>query len=621
MKITDNILPKAFEPYRNEHIWVCFGDGKKPLNVRTLGGTCEKWNGAGTYDEAVSRIGDASPKFGTVMGVGFFFQKVGLIGVDLDHCVNDGIVEPDAEEIVKLLDSYTEISVSGTGLHIICKADSNVTGLLGERVSLQNGKREIYNNNRFFTITGNVYHGYSDINERTSVIPEFIQKYIEPYRTTKAKKERKTEIKKNSASAADDGLTPEARAIKSHDWEFFRKKLKCKPQRFDNADSFFRFLYCGVNLAEFLGVPEGENFSCFFHRPDVHPSANVYRDPKRGGKWFYHCATCEMDWGIKFVVEALGNFGSEVDSIEFLKNALNISITETTWTRKQLQTLDGIEDKLLKTNDESFDTICKTANAKLKVNGKLLFLAIISHAKKSLYPRKYFKDESVVFKMSLSMLQSVSGREKTSRDRINQWVAAFIRLGMISRLNDDSIPKPLLYAEQRKAGKNRKHCNFYRLYPWVINRLLFIQWNAEEFDRLGYKVSKMRYQTVMRAEGQEVADRLFTQPTRESKEKGLKIKTMNETANNRAEYRENRLHDVLGNVLRDHGYVTVDLLRTEYKNMYGYSISEQRVNELLPGYVNMYGLIRTRANAIIKQRYGIKGSPRSCPIVYVLPEG
>ena len=40
--------------------------------------------------------------------------------IDIDECVKDGVLSPLADEIVKTIDSYTELSPSGTGIHIIC---------------------------------------------------------------------------------------------------------------------------------------------------------------------------------------------------------------------------------------------------------------------------------------------------------------------------------------------------------------------------------------------------------------------------------------------------------------------------------------------------------------------
>ena len=53
-------------------------------------------------------------------GIGYLMTGAhGVVGVDLDHCVVDGVVAPWAAEIIAKLDSYTEFSPSGTGLHVL----------------------------------------------------------------------------------------------------------------------------------------------------------------------------------------------------------------------------------------------------------------------------------------------------------------------------------------------------------------------------------------------------------------------------------------------------------------------------------------------------------------------
>ena len=57
-------------------------------------------------------------------GIGFVFTSDDrYTGIDLDKCRNPktGEISPKAVEIVRLLNSYTEISPSGCGLHIILK--------------------------------------------------------------------------------------------------------------------------------------------------------------------------------------------------------------------------------------------------------------------------------------------------------------------------------------------------------------------------------------------------------------------------------------------------------------------------------------------------------------------
>src|SRR5215204_1527510 len=83
-------------------------------------------------------------------GIGFVFTaEDDLCGVDLDKCLDPetGELEGWAQEIIGELDSYTEISPSGTGVYIL---------LRGELPSGRNrkGRFEAYDRSRYFTVTG-----------------------------------------------------------------------------------------------------------------------------------------------------------------------------------------------------------------------------------------------------------------------------------------------------------------------------------------------------------------------------------------------------------------------------------------------------------------------------------
>src|SRR5699024_10880968 len=55
--------------------------------------------------------------------VGFFISENDPYTViDLDDCIIDDVITNEAKTIVDTLDSFTEISQSGTGLHIFVKA-------------------------------------------------------------------------------------------------------------------------------------------------------------------------------------------------------------------------------------------------------------------------------------------------------------------------------------------------------------------------------------------------------------------------------------------------------------------------------------------------------------------
>jgi hypothetical protein len=96
-----------------------------------------------------------------VDGIGFQLGPP-YVGIDLDKCRNaeTGVIEPWAEEIIEKLNSYTEISPSGTGIHIWVKGALPKSGR-------RKGRTEMYASGRYFTVTGRHLEGTPDrINER-----------------------------------------------------------------------------------------------------------------------------------------------------------------------------------------------------------------------------------------------------------------------------------------------------------------------------------------------------------------------------------------------------------------------------------------------------------------------
>lgn len=83
-----------------------------------------------------------------------------LCVIDLDGVINEGVITPWALEIVEKLNSYTEVSRSGQGLHIFTIGQKP-----GKRC--KSGGFEIYdgNNEKFITVTGNIYRGQREIKE------------------------------------------------------------------------------------------------------------------------------------------------------------------------------------------------------------------------------------------------------------------------------------------------------------------------------------------------------------------------------------------------------------------------------------------------------------------------
>lgn len=82
-------------------------------------------------------------------GIGFMLGMSPYVGVDVDHCLDTAEKKMRAEQLVRDCNTYAEISPSGTGLHIIGKADLEK--------GFRSGGIEVYPSGRYFTVTGNSF--------------------------------------------------------------------------------------------------------------------------------------------------------------------------------------------------------------------------------------------------------------------------------------------------------------------------------------------------------------------------------------------------------------------------------------------------------------------------------
>lgn len=145
---------------------------KKPVNPNNLyGANSTDPSTWGTFEQAVSVIGRkciVGNGDGTVEGIGFVFSPP-YCGIDIDHCIDSetGEINSKALDIVAEMNSYTERSPSGTGIHIIYKGEVHSEwkkkqgNALGENTDI-----EMYQTGRYFTVTGDVFDKYNSVADR-----------------------------------------------------------------------------------------------------------------------------------------------------------------------------------------------------------------------------------------------------------------------------------------------------------------------------------------------------------------------------------------------------------------------------------------------------------------------
>lgn len=186
--------------------WIVHDSHKRPYDPRTgsgaKAGKPETW---ADYKTAVAALMNGGGKYA---GIGFEFNDNGLVGIDLDT-VRDpqtGEIADDAAAIIQAISSYTEISPSGYGFHIICGIDKlelawnklplaknnierpDIDQDTGKQRIDNNGilqfktpEIEMYTRGRYFTVTGRVWSGLDKIQPRGKAARELHDSYARKF--------------------------------------------------------------------------------------------------------------------------------------------------------------------------------------------------------------------------------------------------------------------------------------------------------------------------------------------------------------------------------------------------------------------------------------------------------
>ncbi len=215
-------------------------------------------------------------------GMGFVLTKSGPYTViDLDHCRDPetGIIEPWAQKVIDRLVSYTEISPSGTGVHIWVKGKLPS----GRR---RKGNFEAYDSDRYLTLTGNLLEGSPLTIEvcqgqLEALHGEIFGKPNEP----KAAPPKPTEEVPDGCGLSDDELIDRIRKSKSG------KKFDHFMSVTDLEDLLFRYSFPSASEADFSLC----TMLAFWTRKDAAQMDRIFRqsglyrdkwDEVRGGQTY-----------------------------------------------------------------------------------------------------------------------------------------------------------------------------------------------------------------------------------------------------------------------------------------------------------------------------------------------
>jgi len=201
-----NVLPEGL---KNKNQWVLWKyeevKGRKTKIPYSVSGkradTTDPATWA-TFEEACKKFHDHAGRFD---GIGFVFSDDSeYMGVDLDHVKNPetGEWDPEALEEIRSLNTYTEISPSGTGAHCICIAE-----FPGEEKGKRKGHREMYESKRYFTMTGDrMPDTPAEIRPAQKAVNRLYKKWFEAEKEETPKPEPREEIKRTSKGLSDSEI-------------------------------------------------------------------------------------------------------------------------------------------------------------------------------------------------------------------------------------------------------------------------------------------------------------------------------------------------------------------------------------------------------------------------------
>jgi hypothetical protein len=168
-------IPEELTAVRQWHCWKVVknekgDDVKVPIQVN---GATAKSNDPKTWTD-FEKASDAA-QFHS--GLAFEITEP-WTGIDLDDCLDDDGLKPWAIEILFRFDGigFAEVSPSGTGIKILTRGRKPA----GSRCThkFDDGQIEVYDNRRFWTITGDLYNGQDEIGDGQEAVNWICEKFL-----------------------------------------------------------------------------------------------------------------------------------------------------------------------------------------------------------------------------------------------------------------------------------------------------------------------------------------------------------------------------------------------------------------------------------------------------------
>ena len=456
-----------------------------------------------------------------------------------------------------------------------------------------------------------LYPDYDTRINAESIIEKYwnddFEQYISNAKPKSKKKKDSTAISKKNkdADTAKECTTYEnlnVKAIKEHDIEYLRKVLAHDPIEFENKNEFWDYIYSELDIAELIDIDDPRSFCCVLH-DDHNPSANIFTT--QNGVQKYRCCSENLTLNIKQLIELLGDFKSEYKAIQFIMNIYNLSIKESQWSIEQRENIDLMISNITL---NKFKELCPQADKNIKY-AKDTFLMMLSIARNNVYSEKFSNDDGeIVFFVTNKKLADYLGKGNSQKkiDKVSKYIKMLIYHDLIRILDDDKIPKELLFKAIKYSGTDKRqgnHVSFYAIPSWVIQQLSTIENNGVKWKEKGYRTAGVSFDMFYRSEGFDVAASIYPQYKKKKNEYG---EIVDRTTTKASDERTLKISEVILQCIQRKGYCTEKEVVYILGNKYRYEVTETQIKRSLNEIMDLYGLKKVKANKALKEQYHIK---------------
>lgn len=392
------------------------------------------------------------------------------------------------------------------------------------------------------------------------------------------------------------------KAIKEHDIEYLRKVLAHEPIEFENKNEFWDYIYSELDIAELIDIDDPRSFCCVLH-DDHNPSANIFTT--QIGVQKYRCCSENLTLNIKQLIELLGDFKSEYKAIQFIMNIYNLSIKESQWSIEQRENIDLMISNITL---NKFKELCPQADKNIKY-AKDTFLMMLSIARNNVYSEKFSNDDGeIVFFVTNKKLADYLGKGNSQKkiDKVSKYIKMLIYHDLILILDDEQIPKELLFKAIKYSGTDKRqgnHVSFYAIPSWVIQQLSTIENNGVRWKEKGYRIAGVSFDMFYRSEGFDVAASIYPQYKKKKNEYG---EIVDRSTTKASDERTLKISEVILQCIQRKGYCTEKEVVYILGNKYRYEVTETQIKRCLNEIMDSYGLKKVKANKVLKEQYHIK---------------